>query len=108
MAYFAQETIALILIDSHNFAQQVEVVPTLRCDRMERFDVLGKARASISNTRIQESRADPAIGTDSRAYLINVCSHRLRNVGYRVDEGDLHRQKCVGSVFDQFRALRVG
>jgi len=50
----------------------------------------------------------PRIRADPAAHLRDVRADGLRNIGYCVDEGDLHRQEGIRSVLDQLCALRVG
>src|SRR5258708_15921723 len=67
-----------------------------------------KVETAIADSGIQESRANAGVGADAVAYLIYIGPHGFADGSDRVDERNLHRQKCVGGVLDQFRALGAG
>src|SRR5262249_60845597 len=67
--------------------------------------VFGKARTAITDARIQKSRPNPVVTADSLTNLVDICAYRFADRGHRVDERNLHGQKRVGSVLDEFRTL---
>ncbi len=73
--------------------------------RTKSRDVLREARTAISNACAQETGTDSGVAAKSFAYVFNVSSDSLTNVRDRVDERNLHRQKSIGSMFDNFSAL---
>ena len=107
-AHFAQEALALVLVDAHDFIQQPELVSALPRHRAEGHQVLGKARSAVADAGIQKARTDAAVGADPLANLLHVRSHRFANRCHRIDKRNLHRQKGVGGVLDQFGALGAG
>ena len=107
-AHFAQEALALVLIDAHDLVQQPELVSALPRHRAECHQVLGKTRSAVADSGIQKARTDAAVGPDALANLLHVRSHRFANRCDRVDKRNLHGQKSVGGVLDQFGALGAG
>ena len=57
---------------------------------------------------MQELAADAVVQADAARHLLHVGADLLAEVGDLVDEGDLHGQKGVGGVFDQFGGAPVG
>ncbi len=107
-AHFAEEAITLVLIDAHDFVEQAEVIAAFAGDGAEGHYILREAGAAVADAGIQEARADARVGADAVADLINICADRFTDGCDRVDERNLHGEKCVGSMLDQFRALGAG
>ena len=69
---------------------------------------LGKAGAAVPDSGIQKTRTDAGVGSYALAHLLHVRAYRFTNRGHGVDERNLHGQKRIGGVLDQFRALGAG
>ena len=54
MSHFAQESLALLVVDAHHFFQQAEVVTALAGNSAVGGQILGKTRSAIAETRIQK------------------------------------------------------
>ncbi len=74
----------------------------------QRQRILRKARAAIAGSRMQELGADPAIEADAARHVLNIRPDLFAQIGHLVDEGNLHRKKRVGSIFDQFGGASRG
>src|SRR2546426_3905549 len=70
--------------------------------------VLGEEETAITDAGIQKTMSDAAIRPDSLAHLLHVRSYRFADRSDGVDEGNLHRQECIGGVLDQLRAFGAG
>src|SRR2546422_543329 len=107
-AHLAQESVALLLVDTHHFVEQTKLVPALPRHGAESQQILGKAGAAIADSRIQKTRSDAAVGSDPLADLLHVRSYRFANRRHRIDERNLQCKKCIRRVLDQLRALGAG
>src|SRR5437660_8348113 len=95
----------LLFIDAHHFIQQPEFVSALSRHCSEGCQVLRKTRSAVAYTWIQEPRANPAVRSNSLNHLMYVRAHGLADRSDGVDERNLHRQKRIGSMLDQFGAF---
>ncbi len=77
-------------------------------DGAEGSNVLGKAGASVTDSRAEEARADAAVEAHAACNLLDVCAGGLAKVGYGVDEGDFEGQEGVGGVLDDLGRLGGG
>ena len=107
-AHFAEEALTLVLVDAHDFVEQAEIVSTLAGDGAEGHHVFRKAGPAVADAGIQEARAYAGVGADAVADLIHVGAHGFADGRDRVDERNLHGEKRVGGVLDEFRALGAG
>src|SRR5207244_12648322 len=90
------------------FVEQSELESGLLGNGTEGFHVLGEARSSVSDPRLQEPTSDAGVGADSLTDLCNVSTHSFAKVGDCVDERDLRREKGIGCVINQLGAFRAG
>ena len=65
-----------------------------------------ESKTRHSPARRAKAGADAAIHAHARRDVLYVGIHGLGQVGHGVDERDFQRQKCVGGMFDDLRALR--
>ena len=107
-AHFAQEALALIFVDAHDFIEQAEVVAALAGHGAKCHDIFGEAGSAVADAGIQEPRPDARVGSDAVDDLIHIGAHGFADRGHGVDEGNLHGQESVGGVLDQLRALGAG
>ena len=107
-ANFAQKALALIFVDAHDFIEQAEVVAGFASHGAEGHHVFGKAGSAVADAGIQEPGSDARVGADAVDDLIHIGAHRFADRRHRVDERNLHGQKSIGGVLDQFRALGAG
>src|SRR6185312_4588514 len=63
--------------------------------------VLGKTRAAIAGTWMQELVADASVSADRGSDFLDVGADRLAQIGDLVDEADLHGQEGVGGIFGE-------
>ena len=59
-AHFAQEAVALIFVDAHDFIEQAEVISALAGDGAEGHHILGEAGTAVADAGIEEAGADAA------------------------------------------------
>ena len=57
---------------------------------------------------MKELRSNPSVHTNPSGDVLDVSTDLFAKVGHLVDEGDFHRQKGVGGIFDQFRGTAAG
>src|SRR5262249_11230181 len=74
----------------------------------ERDGVFREARAAEAGPGMQELGADAIVEPDAARDFRHVGTDRLAQVGDLADEGDLHRQKRIGRVFDQLGRAALG
>src|SRR5204862_1461786 len=67
-----------------------------------------KTRSAVAYTWIQEPRANPAVRSNSLNHLLHVRAYGFADRCDGVDERNLHRQKRIGSMLDQFSAFGTG
>src|SRR4051812_37183853 len=68
----------------------------------ERFCILRKTGASISNSRLQKMTSNPLILPYSICYFVNISTHFFTNGGNFIDKTNLCCQKRIGGVLDHF------
>src|SRR3546814_5806742 len=68
----------------------------------QRQRVLGKARAAIARPCMEEFGADAIVEADAARDVLHIGADLLAEIRDFVDEGDLHREKGVGGIFDEF------
>jgi len=107
-ADFAQEALALVFVDAHDFVEQAEIVSALAGDGAEGHNIFRKTRSAVADAGIEEAGTDAGVGADSVAHLAYVRAHSFADGGDGVDERNLHGKKSIGGVLDQFRALGAG
>ena len=87
--------------------QELEVVPGVAGELLQRLHVLREAAAAVADARAQEVRADAARrGPSPLGDHADVGAHLLADVGDLVDERDLGRQERVRGVLDHLGAGR--
>ncbi len=99
---------ALLLVDAHNFIEQAEVVAALAGHGAKSHQIFREAGAAVTDSRIQEALADTSVRANALANLLNVGSHALTNGSDGIDERNLHCEKSIGCMFDQFGTLGTG
>src|SRR5580692_4232469 len=107
-AHFAEKAFALVFVDAHDFIEQAEVVTAFAGDGAKRHYIFGETGATVADSGIQEARADAGVGADAVADLVYVGADGFADGSDGVDEGNLHGQKCVGGMLDEFRTLGGG
>ena len=80
----------------------------LGAERRQCPRVLGKARAAVARSRVEELRADPLVEAHALHHHVHVGAHPVAQVGDAVHESDLDRQERVRRVLDHLRRLDVG
>ena len=68
-AHFAQETVALIFVDAHDFIEQAELVAALARDGAKRHHIFRKAGPAVADSGIEKARPDARIGADALHHL---------------------------------------
>src|SRR5438094_769330 len=92
---------------NHNrvFQFLIEPFDVERGKLLKRHQILREAGTAVSDTGIEEAWPNSRICSNALANLLHVCSHGFTNRSDRVYEGDLHRQKCIGGMLDEFGTL---
>src|SRR5689334_5918352 len=88
-------TALLQLVDLDDGVQELEVVPRVAGEKLEKRDVLGEARAAKTDPRPEVRLADPAVEAHAARDLLDVRAHELADVGDLVDEADPRAEKRV-------------
>ncbi len=107
-ANFFQKTAALFFVDADDFIEQAEVVAAFFGHGAKGEQIFWKTGAAIADAGIEKSRADARVGADAVADLLHVGADGFADGCDRVDEGNLHGEKCVRGVLDEFRTLGAG
>src|SRR5262249_10207238 len=103
-----EETLRLLLIDLAHLLQEAKLVAVFARHGLKCRDIFGETGTSVANTGKQETRTDARIAAYAFAHIFNVRAHGFSNVGYGIDEGNLHGKKGVGSMLNEFSALGGG
>ena len=95
-------------IDLHDRLDDADRRAELLRGAHQRHGVLGKARAAITWSSVEELLADAAVEADAARHVLHIRAGLLAKIGHLVDEGDLGREEGVGCVFDEFRGAAAG
>ena len=97
----------LQLVDLDHGAQELEVVPGVRRELLQRDSVLGEAAAAPADPGTQEVRAEPVVEANPLRNLLDVGAGGLADVRDLVDEADACHQEGVGGELDHLRGSDV-
>ena len=95
-------------IDPLHFLQQIERHAELLADGDERGDVLWETGAAVADAGVEKISPDTPIHADAVGHFFDVGAARFADRGDGVDVGNLEREKRIGGVLDQLRAVDVG
>jgi len=102
----------LFLVQIHRFHGAEQARPVARfveteCCLLECPHVFGKAGAAVAAAGIDELIADPGIGADTDANVLDVRAHRIGDVRQFVHKADFCCQHGVRRVLGQFGGAYV-
>ncbi len=106
---------AFDLIDEHAFLPLVHGFHGLKQEHFRilpahadhRANIFGKTGAAVTDAGKNKMRADAAIQTDRPPDFTDVGVHLLAQTRHFIDERNLGRKHCVGSVFAHLGAAAV-
>ena len=96
----ADDAPLLELVDLDDRVQELEAVPRVRGELLQRERVLREARAAEADARAEERRADPVIEPDALGDREDVGAGRLADVRDLVDERDPRDERGVRGELD--------
>ena len=96
---FLKEDALLALIHTLNSLKHFHGIAVLVGSLDQGLDVFGETAATIATACIQELTTDTGVGTNSRAYHINISPYPFAKVGNIVHERDTGGQHRVSGIF---------
>jgi hypothetical protein len=100
MHQFAHETMSRFSVDIHHRWKKLRMAFGILRHEFERFDIFREARATESNSSIQEVRPYPLVESHPSCNVANINVQRLGDPGNLVDERDLGREERIRCVFN--------
>ena len=107
-AHHFEEPLLLRRIDPLHFLQQIERHAELFADRDEGGDVFRETGAAVADAGVEKIAPDAPIHADAVRHFLDIGAARFADRGDGVDVGNLEREKGIGGVLDQLRAVDVG
>ena len=107
LAQLADQHELLGLVDALGGGDDLEVVAVLAGGGQHGADVLGEARATVTDAGEQELGADPGVRAHAAAHELDVGADAVGEVGHVVHERDARREVGVAGVLGELGRARV-
>ncbi len=70
--------------------------------------VFRKTRTAIADTSIQKTSSNPIVIAHSTRHLFHITTRHFTEVRHLIDKSDLHGEKSIGRILDDFGTPNVG
>ena len=108
LADFRDKAVALCPVDPLDLFEQGERHAEILADGDECGDVLGKTRAAVADSGVEEVASDPAVHADPVGDLLDIRAAGLADLGDGVDVGNFQGEERIGCVLDELGRVDVG